>query len=62
MTYRETKDGITITGISHEGLMDDIQCCAQSTKCKTTFTDYSTKCKVTGSPEQLKKFIKKWTR
>ena len=60
MKIRATQKAITITGIYNEGMMEQINSMAAGSGCSTTFTDFGTKCKITGSVDQLNQFINLW--
>jgi hypothetical protein len=57
MKAKYNKTNITFTGISNESQLEDVTMTAERAECKHEVSDYSTKVVVTGTPDQLKKFI-----
>jgi hypothetical protein len=57
-----TKKGITVTGIMHEGMLEDVQLMSDKAGCKRESKDFHTKMVITGNQKQLDKFVKLWNK
>jgi hypothetical protein len=53
-----SKKQITFTGISNESQLESVQMSALNSNCKCTMSEFSMKAVVTGSEDEIKKFIK----
>jgi len=58
MAKSQSKKTVTIKGICNESQLEHVTYNAEKAKCEVEMFDCSTKAKVTGSVEQIEKFIK----
>jgi len=62
MTARRNLKSIVISGILHEGMLDDVQAKVDMSKCQGESKDFHTKMVVTGTDAQLDKFVELWNK
>ena len=62
MKARITKTGITVTGILHESMLEDVRLLADKAGCKRESKDNFTKMVITGNQKQLDKFVTLWDK